>query len=334
MPKTLYFFLLFLVVTIASVNAQAIVTGYVYDHTTKEPMQGVTVYFDGTSIGTVTNKEGYFELETEKQVTASLIVSYIGYESVHINNPYAYKDIKFYLKETSFALDEVVLQADPFTREAKMVVFRKEFLGQEYEGNCKILNEDVIIVTYDMTKSKLLAFASEPLKIMNTALGYEVTYNLVDFEVVYTQNSLSSMFIQSVYYAGTSFYNDISEGQGKYKRRRRKIYYGSPLHFMRTLAKEELTEEKFGVYKRSFPVDPLQHFTISDSLGLKYVTATQPKWNLLYKKDEQSAMQIYTDGFFIDSYGNFTPVDALVFGGYMGKLRFKDMLPLDYYPDK
>ncbi len=41
-------------------------------------------------------------------------------------------------------------------------------------------------------------------------------------------------------------------------------------------------------------------------------------------------MQIEADTLYIDNNGNFSPVRGLMFGGYMGTLRFKEMLPLDY----
>ncbi|GLB52689.1 hypothetical protein NBRC110019_17290 [Neptunitalea chrysea] len=329
--KALLFSLFFSLLFVVALPAQTI-KGYVYDKETLEPMQGVTIYFDGTSIGTVSNIEGYFELTTKTKVTATLIVSYIGYYSEHIDDPYKAKIFKVYLSEKSFDLEEVVLQADPFSREAKLAVFKREFLGEGYEGVCEIKNVDAVTVTFNMKSSKLLAYASQPLKIINKDLGYEITYNLVKFEATYTQNTLYRSYLKGVFYSGSSFFLDTSKGAGKYARRRKKLYYGSVLHFIRSLASETLTEQKFGMFKNRFQVNPKDYFTVKDSLNIKFISTTQPKWDILYKKDKQSALEVDKSGFFVDTYGNFTPSNALVFGGYIGRMRFKETLPLDYRP--
>lgn len=310
------------------------ITGYVYDAHTKEPIPGVTVYFDGTSTGVVTGLDGYFELTTSVRINSPLLVSYMGYTSVQVADPYNAGVIKVYLEESSFKLDEIVLQADPFTREEKMKVFREQFLGKDFKGKCSILNEDAIVVTYSMGTQTLFAYADEPLQIKNDYLGYDITYNLLAFEAHYHKTSLDPNWMRNVFFAGTSFFRDVSEDKGKYERRRRKIYYGSPVHFLKTLANEQLTEEKFGIYKGSFPVDPKLHFKVADTLpGLKKVSVEHLKWNVLYKKDKQSSFSLNQKAIYIDTYGNFSPVTAINFGGYMGTLRFKDTLPLDYLPE-
>lgn len=307
------------------------VEGYVYDKATNEALQGVTVYFDGSSVGTVTNAEGYFELHTASKISSTLVISYMGYSAVHISDPYQNKLFKIYMEETSIGLSEVVVRPDPFTREAKMEVFRKQFLGANYTGFCTIQNEDAITVTYNMNNSKLLAYAEAPLTIKNNFLGYVVTYNIVNFELEYTQNTLDENYLKSVFYAGTSFFNDVSEGKKKYVRRRKETYYGSSMHFLRTVAKQDYQEEKFRIFKGSFEVNPLENFTVTDTAGYKKFTAVQPKWNILYRKREQSALEL-KEPIYIDAYGNFSPITGLFFGGYMGAQRFKEVLPLDYYP--
>lgn len=309
------------------------IEGYVYDKATEEPIPGVMVYFDGSSVGTVTTDDGHFDLETASKMNSSLVISYMGYSTVHIADPYQNKLFKIYLEETTIGLAEVVLRPDPFTREEKMEVFRKQFLGANYKGQCSILNEDDITVTYNMNTSTLLAFSDVPLRIKNNYLGYEITYSLVTFETYYTQNSIKELYLKGVFFAGTSFFKDISAGKGKYKRNREKAYYGSSMHFLRTVAKQNWEEEKFTLFKGSFPADPKTSFTITDTIGYKKLTATQPKWNMLYRKEKQSAMEL-KEPVYIDIYGNFTPLTGMVFSGYMGMQRFRESLPLDYDPEK
>ncbi|SFU68784.1 CarboxypepD_reg-like domain-containing protein [Pustulibacterium marinum] len=316
------------------------ITGYVFDKATEQPIQGVAVYFDGTSLGTVTNSKGYFSLTTPYKLSSDLIVSYMGYETLLISNPYEAKTFKIYLRETSFGLDEVVLQADPFSREEKLEVFKKQFLGSSYKNQCTIENEDAIVVTYNMKSHKLIAFAKEPLQIKNGYLAYDVSYNLVGFSADYYRNSLSEFQLKSVYFAGTSFFKDVGNNESKYDRRRKNSYLGSSLHLIRTLIRSEdlkqgLKRADFTLYQNRLAVKkPEDYLAIKDTLGGTQLVSTKKKYDILYGR-QQSFLEIESDTIYIDRNGNFSPIQGLLFGGYMGTLRFKDMLPLDYeLPEK
>lgn len=306
------------------------VKGYVYDQISKEPLQGVTIYFDATSLGTVTNEKGFFSLTSPSKLSTDVVVSYMGYSTVRISNPYQDKPFQVFLQESSFGLEEVVVIADPFSRAEKLAVFKAQFLGSDYEKKCTLKNPEVLHLAYDVQGHTLIATAKEPLYITNSYLGYDVQYTLVGFEAQYYKETLDTRALTSVFFAGSSYFQDVSEGEQKYNRRRKNSYLGSAIHLMRTIVKEDWENEGFRLFKRSFQVNPKEHFTLKDTLGFTQLTATQPKWNILYKKSKQSAMQMQGEAVYIDEFGNFTPVDALVFSGYVGSLRFQDMLPLDY----
>ncbi len=55
------------------------VLGYVFDSKTKEPLPGASVYFDGSSMGTITNLDGQFKLQSTIKTHATLIISHLGY---------------------------------------------------------------------------------------------------------------------------------------------------------------------------------------------------------------------------------------------------------------
>ena len=62
------------------------VTGKVYELETKESkakqsLPGATIYWKNTSLGAITNENGYFEIESPTTYPATLIVSYVGYQS-------------------------------------------------------------------------------------------------------------------------------------------------------------------------------------------------------------------------------------------------------------
>lgn len=82
------------------------VKGYVFDET-NQPIIGANVYWEGTQLGTTTDTEGAFSLETKTNIN-KLVVSYIGYTTlvVPVNNP----DQPLRITLTGeVALDEVVV---------------------------------------------------------------------------------------------------------------------------------------------------------------------------------------------------------------------------------
>lgn len=78
MKKFLYTISLLVGVTL-SAAAQQSVTGKVLDQQTKEPLIGANILVSGTSEGTVSDINGYFELPASTQPT-QLEVSFVGYE--------------------------------------------------------------------------------------------------------------------------------------------------------------------------------------------------------------------------------------------------------------
>ena len=79
------YLLLLLISTISAATAQHLVTGNVYEQgNTNQPLAGASVYWEGSSIGTVTNDNGFFSIPhmPENKV---LIVSYLGFETAKIS---------------------------------------------------------------------------------------------------------------------------------------------------------------------------------------------------------------------------------------------------------
>ena len=74
------------------------------------PLIGVAVYLNNTSIGTTTDDEGEFEL-TLKDGAYDLIVSYLGYETIRyaLTNEAGNKELVLKMKMKNNVLDEIVL---------------------------------------------------------------------------------------------------------------------------------------------------------------------------------------------------------------------------------
>ena len=87
---------------VASVQQTKQATGYVAD--SQGPLIGATVKEKGTSNGTVTDFNGFFSLSVKPGAT--LVVSYVGYESQEIK---AGDNVKVNLKEDGHVVNEVVV---------------------------------------------------------------------------------------------------------------------------------------------------------------------------------------------------------------------------------
>ena len=100
--------LLFLFISSFSVYATDKIKGYVFDET-KEPVIGANIYWEKSNKGTVTNLDGYFEIDPPKG-HEHLMVSYTGYstQSLHLENHD--EELTIYLKE-DLELQEVVISS-------------------------------------------------------------------------------------------------------------------------------------------------------------------------------------------------------------------------------
>jgi hypothetical protein len=107
----------FLALSFFSAIAQTKVSGYVYDEN-NEPIAFANVLFKGSTVGTITNEDGKFYLESDENWN-TLIVSFLGFEMLEI--PITKRvnyDLKFILKEEVSSLNEVLLVSGKQSKKA------------------------------------------------------------------------------------------------------------------------------------------------------------------------------------------------------------------------
>lgn len=356
MKKIICFLVLF---AVFPAFAQQTVSGYVYDEAENKPLEGAFVYLDGTSISAITDSKGQFSLSTATTFNGVMVVSFVGFKSFQLENPFGYgKPVKIMLQEDAIQMQEVVISGKTaFTRKQMLRVFRQEFLGESAAGSsCTIENEDDVQLYYDTSTNTLNATALKPLRIKNKRLQYNVVFDLSAFNVQFRYKTLNKADLQRSFYAGTTFFTDLSK-KGSADKRRKETYLGSTVHFMKTIANNTWQQEKFGLYVEKFPVNPDNYFAVSDSLNMKKVSLlnntvvrkgnvkieglsrikkvqdAKVRYAVLYDKKQQSFFEVHTDYFFIDSSGLFYPVEGVIFGGHIAALKAGDLLPLDYNPN-
>ncbi len=350
-------FFIFLLFAICSRGSAQTVSGYVYDEIENKPLEGAFVYLDGTTLSAGTDANGFFRINATQKYNAALVVSFIGFETLRVEDPFGYgKPFKVMLREEATQLNEVIVtkKKGPFSRKQLLSAFRDEFLGRSKAGSsCKIENEDDITLYYDTDDNTLHAIAAKPIRITNKRLQYKIVFDLVDFNVKYSIQSLSEQYVRGSYFVGTTFYTDIAKDKKKAEKLRGETWLGSPMHLVRTIVDGDWDKQKFGFYTGSFPDNPHDYFGVTDTLELKKVRLLKvpPRdtekismirpdpskgkyngvsFNILYDKKEQSAINFDTGTFYVDANGLFFPITEITFSGHMGTLKAGDLLPADY----
>lgn len=107
--KTIYKKLFFLVLLLPfSVLAQNTISGTVLDNVTKQPIPGVNINVQGTSVGAATDFNGKFQLSNVKKGDV-IVFSFIGYKNTTVTYS-AQKSLNITLEEDRNQLQEVVVQ--------------------------------------------------------------------------------------------------------------------------------------------------------------------------------------------------------------------------------
>lgn len=312
------------------------ISGIVFNSASGEPLAGASVYFDDTTIGTSANAEGEFILAYRKDIITPLVISFLGFETVMINDFSKLEDLNIFLNASTNALNEIKLTSKKdWPRELKLQEFRKNYLGETENGLAsKILNEEDIILNYNRKKKQLTAVTMAPILINNGNLKYLISVNLKHFEVNYSYVSMNKkiLTVKYVYFLGSNFYKSMDEPPAKITlKKRRETYLGSPLHFMRSMARQELEREKYKIYNGDYPVNSKKYISVTPIDNLNNVKVTfNKRLNILFEGDKQSFIKILVPEFYIDNFGNYSPPKAVRLGGDLGKQRIGDALPLDY----
>ncbi|BAU56091.1 carboxypeptidase-like regulatory domain-containing protein [Mucilaginibacter gotjawali] len=226
--------------------AQYSISGRVINKNDQKPVADASVFLNNASAGTKTADNGTFTLTNVRPGQYDLVVSIIGYETVHqpimVNKDLRLGDIL--ISPKTIALNEVKIMP-PGDRDKYYQKFLRLFFGYgEFAADCKILNPDLLDFDYDRPAKVFTASSSDYLEIENKALGYRIKYFLNNFK-----NDEKSGVL---YFEGTAAF---SEMQGKpsavrrWVKNRLKVYQGSSMHFLRSAIANDIETEGFRVLK-------------------------------------------------------------------------------------
>jgi len=320
--------LFLLVVNFFQVGHTQIVKGTILDKSNNFKIDFASIYINGTSVGTNSDQNGYFELDITKYGSLPLTISALGYYSVTLADFSRERPIEVYLTPKTFELNEVFVVAKSTAKErnANLKLFRDQFLGSSYNGqNCVIMNEGDITFKNGTSRDTLKAFASKPILIVNNALGYKITYYLDKFE--YYRKSKSFL------YKGNAIFNEdlASEMIQKkfFEKRRRNAYLGSRSHFFASLWANKIKSNGFVIRDSVDQILNYEDIVIVRS-GFKKYLSYKGNLSIYYLSDSpNSSIELFKNSVFFDSSGYFDGSGVRVIG-QMAKQRIGDLLPFDY----
>jgi hypothetical protein len=269
-----YSFYIFIFISLSYKIYSQSFAGRVLDEN-KQPLMGVAVYFDGTTLGVITNRNGDFSIKIPSDIyKPKLIISYIGYKKLVVEN--FSEDGKIYELEKSInALDQVQIYDSPFSREEMFKAFRTYFLGSGIAARkSKILNPDDIILYFLRKNNTLHAKAFQPIIIENNYLGYKISFDLKKFDVKFITESLNNLDMEKSYYAGYSYFTNIDQKKNK---KRERVYEKSLEKFFKSLIEKNSQYHNFYVYHDRLLREPEYIFDIQRMENNLYKIALKPE---------------------------------------------------------
>lgn len=342
-------------------------TGTVREKGTGLPLPFANVFVNNTTIGSATDAEGRFRISGDFSAEIELVASFVGYvtevKAISFRNK-GEVQVDFVLVFNESNLTEIELKAKrdkSWDRELRR--FEDVFLAladDPYRSQVKINNPWVL--EFENVKAAkgpnyLQASAAQPLKITNTALGYEIDYYLKDFRLMRT----GSMFYGQVFY--TRMNSADEEKMVEWENNRETNYHSSLRHFNSSLLLNLQDSIHFEVYQ-TLPeqIDRVRTNDFREELG-ESIVPIEPD-SIFRKPLGNGNFRIYTtdrleihhldkpwkndyytnvyhaiswiqapSGYYdVDKKGTLINPTQLVLSGYLSRQRMARILPLDFSP--
>ena len=335
------------------------VTGKVFDIRTKAPLAGASVFAQNTTFGVASDLSGNFKLKLPLGGYV-LVVTFTGYEteSMRISNSADVSNIMIELKPKEKSMEEVSIVSSNEVKDGWVKYgqfFTDNFIGKsDFSKQVTIKNPEVLKFYFSKKRNRLKVLATEPVLVMNDALGYNVKFAIDSF--TYEYNTNASLFI------GYPLFEEMKGDtmqQQRWKEYRKMAYQGSLLHFMRALYNKTIAADGFEIQFLIKNNDNEKALVLSnayaalnyskdDSTRIVEFSPNQPDIIVLYKnapppqayldfdpkaKKEFQVSQLtiaQDQSIYIEQNGYFYQQSDVIVNGYWGFQKVGDMLPYDY----
>jgi len=238
--------LICLLFPLATLAQNGIISGTVTNSESKKPLPRASVFLSNSAYGSATSEDGRYLLSGVRPGQYTLVVSILGYEEYSKTILVGREPIKLdiELAQKPLQLREVVISSAADWKK-NYEQFKKGFIGvDENAKECTVINPHILNLTYNPSKQVLHADADEFLIVENKALGYRVKFLLNDYKDDKIENLVSR--------SGQQVFEELPGSESQKKRwheKREAAYYGSAMHFYRSLYTDKLKEEGFELYR-------------------------------------------------------------------------------------
>jgi hypothetical protein len=168
-----------------------LIHGRVYkDNSNGIPVAYASVYYSGSTIGTITGADGSFTLPYQTQSRMPIVVSSVGYKTATVSRYTLTKLVEVYMKPQQQELNAAVVTAKRNRRKVSNFMhsemehlFKLEFLGiSDFAKSCEITNLNEVEFYVEKPGYTVAAYCKNPLNIINPKLGYVIQYYLENFK--------------------------------------------------------------------------------------------------------------------------------------------------------
>jgi hypothetical protein len=280
-----------------------------------------------------------------------LTASFIGYKTkskiIYANSNRQIINIKLSLNPV--LLNEVTVRSKNKYSLKDYTDFFKLFIGEnENARSCKVLNPEDLHLYRDPNNNYLRGFSVRPLNIENKALGYSITYDLIDFNYNLRDSILR--------FSGYCYFKPMkgsARNLRKWSRNRLIAYYGSRMHFLRSLYSDSISSDNFKIFECNFdhvkniisPVNQIDFHNLKPAIKSQYLplfskaplliiyTDSHPELSsgiLGFQSQEYKSTLIFSDTLKVFQNGNYDNPYSVTWYGAMVNDKVADMLPSDY----
>jgi len=238
------FFIFLFLILIYHLVALTIISGIVTD-SSNLPIPFASVYLSKTTIGTTTSNEGNYTLTILQDGEYELIASCIGYNpgTMPLSAGGKKKIINIKLSQNLIELEEITVSTKAKKRVKKYDTFTRLLLGEtENAQTCTIRNIEDLYLFEDSQTGIIKGRSHKPIQIENRSLGYLVNYDLSDF--IFNPASGLLQFTGGLYFQQMQ---GNTKNVQKWTHNRLTTYYGSRMHFPRSLFADSLNQESFKI---------------------------------------------------------------------------------------
>lgn len=335
------FTLLIVPAAAAQDKALSVITGTVIDSESKAPLAAASIYFAGTTIGTIAHANGKYTLTVQRPGNYELIISMVGYEMQKMKMfiPSGVEEtFNFQLSPKPVDVKTVEVRGiNQSEWKSNLALFSRKLIGNIGDaGKCEIENKEII--NFQWAKDTLIVSADKPVVVINNYLGYKIVFEIK----VYRYNTKTT----AQEFSFKSFFIELKpkneEQKEEWNENREKAFFGSPVHFLWALKYDRLSDEGFKVNFSSDPftgnVREYEEVKSSKDLQEGKQAAGEIHYTfsgflkICYKNDQVSYILMREPFFTIDSYGIANNHLPFLCTGYWADLGAAIMKPSDYLP--